>query len=532
MYRRKSTKRRGSGLMPGVSKLARAVNSQLRDQQTAQQAQAAATTAQLLTQAPRLTQWQDGRRDARMRYGGMGMYTGHGGFLEDMGGKLFDKIGPSGLGDLGALGRGLGGAVGKWAGMGSYDDSAANSLIPSGGSGIGVPAFVSSGGESGAICITHREYVSDIFGNGVTTSGSGSSVVVTPNSFVVQTYSINPGLAQTFPWLSQIAQNYDEYTIKQLMFSYRSVVSDIGTSTSGQVGTIIMATNYNAAASPFPDKQTMMEYEAAMSAKTTEHQLHGVECDASKKSFGPEGLYTRTNPVQTTQDLKTYDWGKFQLGVSNTPTRAAQSSGTLPSAAGFENQIIGELWVSYTVELRKPKYFVNRGLGIARDTFSTSLVPTSSAFFSGPLTGQQNNIGIQLVEVAASGAPVQTFTFPANFAGTVRCLFIVNTNTSIAGSVTVTRTGNVMQLNDILQGSSAVNPVVTSGNIYVADFTIANASNGINNAVIFTWSGVTIVAGAHTQVDWVEINPSGLPSLTSTQNVLFVNSNGVLTAAV
>ena len=79
-----------------------------------------------------------------------------------------------------------------------------------------------------------------------------------------------------------------------------------------------MATNYNASSPPFSDKATMMEYAHAMSAKTTEHMTHGVECDPSKLG-GSERKYIRTNPVVPSQDLKTYDHGLFQLAVANSP---------------------------------------------------------------------------------------------------------------------------------------------------------------------------------------------------------------------
>lgn len=53
-----------------------------------------------------------------------------------------------------------------------------------------------------------------------------------------------------------------------------------------------MATNYNASAQPFSDKESMIQYHGGISRRMTEKLVHGVECDP-KKSSGSEGKYTR-----------------------------------------------------------------------------------------------------------------------------------------------------------------------------------------------------------------------------------------------
>jgi len=128
-----------------------------------------------------------------------------------------------------------------------------------------------------------------------------------------------------------------------------------------------------------------------------------VECDPDKLS-GAEGKYIRANPIVVGQDLKTYDHGLFQLAVCNSP-------------AAFVDQVIGELWVSYTVILRKPKFFTGKGLGISQDLFvsgaGTETTTAPMGTLVGLLKGQQNNIGCTLVLFASA---VKIF-FPAGFAG-------------------------------------------------------------------------------------------------------------------
>jgi hypothetical protein len=345
--------------------------------------------------------WYEATDDQKQKrletgYRGRGKYWGKmlGGALGSIGGMFVG--GPKAA----VLGGKLGSYYGdKWTGKGMYEGRGmyegpvSNSLIA--GSSQAPPAFQSVDDETGALIITHREYIADIFGNQA------------GESYKNRSYAINPGLERSFPWLSQIAQNYEEYEMIQCVYEYRSTVAiDVGS--NGQVGTVVMATNYNAANRPFDDKNTMMQYDGSMSSKTTESMAHGVECDPSKKNT-PGGLYTRANPVVTGQDLKTYDHGLFQIATIGLPT-------------AYENDNIGELWVSYTVKLRKPRFFSGKGLNVSRDrilcnpknSILTNLIPDTAL-------GQQNNIGISFVKGVTSGtSTVYYIVFPASYAGNVQ----------------------------------------------------------------------------------------------------------------
>jgi len=352
------------------------------------------------------------RRRRRMRRGGLsrmyrkyrgrGLYGGSGGFFSD----LWDKT----RGHLGAAfkevapkwaGNALSGleTFGKAQGWGGYDTgepATVNNDIVDGGAGLNVPQFESGGGEMGTICISHREYVADVFGP------------ETAGTFQNLTYGLNPALPGTFPWLSQVAANYEEYTIKQLIFTFRTTVTDFVAS-NGQVGTILMATQYNANDAPFQSKQDMMEYAGAVSAKVSQQVHAGVECDPAQLS-GSAGKYTRSGPVPPGEDIKTYDLGTLNVATSNTP-------------AGFNNQAVGELWVSYTVELRKPKFFVTRAQQLLTDVFQGNIAVADNINQVPWAVGQQNRIGGQLcTEFGALYPPAVNrlyYVFPATFSGNV-----------------------------------------------------------------------------------------------------------------
>jgi len=394
-------------------------------------------------------------------------------------GKAIQKFGQGKFGSslkstaLSALGGFMGGG-GMYTGRGAYD--AMNSLV-GGGVAPEVPQFHSAGDEGGAITVSRKEFLSDIYGPAT--------------GFDVQPFSINPGLETTFPWLSQIAQNYDEYEMKQLIFTYRSTTTDIGSTTNGQCGTIIMCTNYNAAAGPFEDKVVMMEYDGAMSSKTTESMLHGVECDPRKLS-GAEGKYVRANPVISNQDLKTYDHGLFQLAIANSP-------------AGFANQAIGELWVSYTVVLRKPKFFTARGLGISQDIYVSGGDESTTRFMgtqNSLLSGQQNNIGSMLT----IGSNSIVITFPAAYAGYLEVRLASDGLTTIGGSVGINTGGTTTTVQDIygsnLNGatdtpanfvSNTLNAIPTGGQlVYVCHINITPAIGNTDNTLTITTSNCTV----------------------------------------
>nr|WAE42831.1 MAG: capsid protein [Cressdnaviricota sp.] len=177
--------------------------------------------------------------------------------------------------------------------------------------------------------IRHREFIQDIYSG--TLSGT-----YTP--FTIQTFPINPALAQTFPWLSSIAANYETYKIKGMMFEFKSMSADALNSTNTGLGTVVMATQYNAANANFISKQQMENYEFAQSCVPSTSMLHCIEC--AKYETPVTELYCRVGAVPSGQDQRLYDLGEFSIA-----TVGMQAT----------NVNLGELWVTYDIELFKPK---------------------------------------------------------------------------------------------------------------------------------------------------------------------------------
>ena len=224
-----------------------------------------------------------------------------------------------------------------FSGRGDY--TSMNALVNQGGESV-VPKFAH---DSSSVTISNVEYVRDIYAPS------------TNAPFTVSTLAINPGLPVAFPWLSQIASNYQEYELVQCIYTFKSTIADFAAA-SGQVGQVIMATQYNPSLEAFADKETMMMYEGSMSCKTSSNMLQGVECDPHKLAATTGRKYVRSGNVASSEDLKEYDQGVLNIALLNPP-------------ATYLGQVMGELWVSYTVTLRKPRLNALNGNSIPSDVF-------------------------------------------------------------------------------------------------------------------------------------------------------------------
>lgn len=342
------------------------------------------------------------RRRTRRYYRGRGGYWGKkigaglgqifgAPWMEDIGDKVGDFV-------VDAI-PGMIGGSGMYTGSGAYD-TAANELVNGAHTEMVIPQFTPST-DGSSVIISHKEYIGDLYGPPL------------GQSFSNQTYKINPGMEATFPWLSQVASNYVEYKLVQCIFTYKSTVAEFAAQ-SGQVGQIIGVTQYDANQEPMRDKRQMMEYDASQSTKTSSNLIMGVECDPSKNA-GSYGKYIRTTSLDLGKDLNDYDHGTFNLAVHDTPDT-------------YANQVLGEVWVSYTVELRKPKVFTGKGRTIQNDIFvgqsngSLPLVQGQSSTLFGKqpaLKGERNSLGCKLDynvdTISLQGKPVyQVTTLPAN----------------------------------------------------------------------------------------------------------------------
>jgi len=254
-----------------------------------------------------------------------------------------------------ALGNTIGGKiVGKIVGSGDYvvhDNSltrVGHRVLDS----YDVPTF-NNGARS--VRVRHREYIGDVYSS------------ATGNTFDNASYSVNPGDPITFPWLSGIASQYDQWQPNGIVFAFKSTSSAYSGSTQA-LGTVIIASDYDTLDTAFGSKQEMENSEFAISCQSSQSMLHPIECNENERPT--KLLYIRKGQATPSDSLKFYDLCSTQVATAGIPGTSVN---------------LGELWVSYDITFYKEQmgngaygsgileYAMTNGTGIAAATpFGTS----------------------------------------------------------------------------------------------------------------------------------------------------------------
>lgn len=255
----------------------------------------------------------------------------------------------------------LGSMLGNITGMGRYSVKK-NSLLERMTSSS-VP-FMHSAADG--VRIRHREYIADVI------------VPASASTFNNTTYSINPGLDTSFPWLAAVAQNFEEYKFHGLIFEFVSTSANALNSTNTALGTVVMAAEYNAAQSAYINKQQMENSMWALSSKPSNNICAPIECDMKMNPISQ--LYVRTGAVPSGKDIRLYDFCNLQIA-----TVGMQGTGPFT---------IGELWVSYDIELYKPQ--LSSGLNLAGNSahYQLNSAAVTTAYFGTSQTQKFDSIGI------------------------------------------------------------------------------------------------------------------------------------------
>jgi len=347
--------------------------------------------------------------------------------------------------------------------------------------------FLSVGDETDTLVVEGTDYCGDIYGAGLSSDG-----IFYP--FDRNDFPINPGMRRLFPRVSQIAANFDEWCLDQLIVYFDSTIQQQATTGNGQTGTVVAATQYNPAAPKFTDKTSMLEYTHSSSAAMTQNMEHGVECDP-RKSNG-SWFSVRTGPVPSNEDSKTYDKGVFQIALCDVPSQ-------------FNGYQIGELFVYYRLRLRKFKLFVNRGLNCLMDKFvvkgGTTNNPFSDIGTNGFLLSRKlNSIGVGITYSSNTTKIIFPDWLNGYFRINLTSYSFTTATTFLALVSGVATAGNVIQIWDmnVLAGGAPTIYVnsphqlttVTQGAAtdhrfnFTCDVFVRPSSAGIDNALTLTFN--------------------------------------------
>lgn len=251
---------------------------------------------------------------------GLGSVAGGiaGSLLSPMLGPAASVIG-SGVG--GYLTEGAMNLINRISGSGDYKVNV-NTLM----SADPVPEFQNIGNR--CTVIRHREFIQDV---------QAGALLGSYSAFDITSLEINPGNAAMFPWLSQIAQNYEQYRFHGLIFEFKTTSGS--SSSTPMLGTVIMATQYNSLSTAFTNKQQMENYEFAGSTVPSTNLIHPIECDPKETQCN--GIFNvKGTAANNGGDLRLYNLGTFNIATVGLPVA---------------QEIPGELWVSYDICLMKPR---------------------------------------------------------------------------------------------------------------------------------------------------------------------------------
>lgn len=205
------------------------------------------------------------------------------------------------------------GAGARYLGFGAYTTAEAESILAS-----KVPTMHAT--LDRGVRISHHEYLGD---------------VKSATDFSVLKYPINPGLPITFPWLSSVAQAFQEYEVNGMVFYFKATSANALSSTNTALGQIIGAVQYNPYLEDPTSKVIMLGLAGASDGKPSESNVYPVECKSDMTLMRSKLI--RVDSVA--DDLAKYDHGNFYLGANGSQAIAT----------------VGEIHVVYDIMLKKPK---------------------------------------------------------------------------------------------------------------------------------------------------------------------------------
>lgn len=255
----------------------------------------------------------------------------------------------------------------RFLGWGDYAIGV-NSLI---NPDTGVPNLA-KGVDASNVRIRHSEFLGDI------------SVAV-GSTFATQfSQTINPGNRLVFPWLSTIAQGYEQWTPKGIVFEFKSTAST-NVSSGTNLGNVAIASDYDVYDDVPGSRVQMLQMAFSQDGSVGANQYHGLECDPRQNPFGKYWILHEDEVIEGSAR---------EYHLCHTTVSAINGS-----AAG----VVGQLWIHYDIELSKERMPPSL---LFLEQFGNSNFDRTSPF----------GTGLQVVkkhDVSDSSLSGTTYTFPS-----------------------------------------------------------------------------------------------------------------------
>jgi hypothetical protein len=241
------------------------------------------------------------------------------------------------------------------------------------------PSFANYGKGDGTI-IRHREYIGDL------TTGvlSGTSTV-----FSLIELSINPGNTAMFPWLANIAENYQYWEAQGIVIELKSESSTYAANMA--MGAMFIATSYNSLDAPPVDKLTLLNMEFSTSTKPSCDQYHMVECSRSR--VVQDKLYVANDDNYQGGDPRFSNLGRTYIGSYGCPIGGTK---------------IAEIWVTYQIALFRP-IFSPFSMELISAKFHVPAQRVTDMYGAGVVRADNSHDGVQLSIVSDSSSSI-TYT--------------------------------------------------------------------------------------------------------------------------
>jgi len=288
--------------------------------------------------------------------------------------------------------------------------------------------------QMGDIIVQHREYITDL--NGSTT-------------FVANPFSLNPGLASTFPWLSPIALRFESYRFEMLRLCFETEASTTAT------GTIMLGVDFDSTDNvPFNKTQIMSYRSSVRSPPWQDCCCQLTREDLSKRT----SYFVRNSSVPAGSDIKLYDVGTWYAASQ------AQAGATL----------VGELYIEYRIKLMTPQ--------MGNPTYGLALGGELGGLSNATPFSIQTAFTVPVTYISTgTTTSVTTFTFIQPWAGFL-AFNIIGT-----GIGTVSTVGSTATINPLYGGVQNTTTLNISG---------YEVSAQIGQTVVFTIPNTTITGGS------------------------------------
>lgn len=246
-----------------------------------------------------------------------------------------------------------------------------SSLIPS------VPNIANDGGM---VRVRHREYITDI--------------VVDPDGAAFTVFNLQPGDAKAFPWLSNLANRFQQYKLLGGVFEYVTLCGNAVSAAVPALGAINVVVQYDVTRDYMYDQRDILNTYYSNSGVISTDLMLSLECETTEQ---PCQVYMIRDPnpeLEQPDDSRWYDFGRIELSIRGAPRD--------PHGGHY---VAGQLWFTYDILLIKPCVHTNQKFPFHEGKTGSVKVPSAAvpSYPEARVQPQQQTLAVPPPTPEASG---------------------------------------------------------------------------------------------------------------------------------